>query len=107
MTKNEIYAYAEDKAKELGYKPGDKIKPIIEKLGGVIVYQSYTKWLENDSPIIEIRGENDFTVYVTIFTGPLRDNWTMAAALGYYFLHIKMNDYPITILKHGIKKNIG
>ena len=56
-------------AKKLGYEPGGDLLPIVERLGGKIEVRSWKRPPEDGS--IKVEGPNDFTIYLSPYTGPL------------------------------------
>ncbi|MQX36872.1 ImmA/IrrE family metallo-endopeptidase [Roseospira navarrensis] len=86
LTKNSVEKLAESVAKQVGYDIGGNLEDIVEKLGGDIQYKDF--WNENtDSGSTEIRGERDFTIFLSWDTSQTRDRFTLAHELGHYVLH--------------------
>ncbi|WP_282295747.1 ImmA/IrrE family metallo-endopeptidase [Stenotrophomonas sp. PS02289] len=84
----DVSALAASAARELGFCPGDPIEPIVEKLGGEIVYGDLTDD-ESDSGSIRIE-PSKFVINIPLNTSPLRDRFTIAHELGHYVLHYLM-----------------
>jgi hypothetical protein len=100
-SKSAIEDFAVVAARHVGFFPGERIDPIVTNLGGQLVYQEMDDWLESESGSIVVRGVRDFTIYLSEFTGPLRDRFTIAHELGHYFLHSEMGKNPIRVARNG------
>lgn len=89
-------------AAKLGYQPGSSLDDIVRLLGGSIEVHP---WRASDSSradgSIEVRGPGDFTVFLSPFTGELRDRFTIAHELGHYFLHSQVGKRRIRIDNEG------
>lgn len=83
MSVQQVQALAEHVARELGYAPGDDLHPIVEGMGGSIVY---TDSHRGHSGSIEIK-DNKFEIRISTETGILRDRFTIAHELGHLVLH--------------------
>lgn len=44
---------------------------------------------------LEVRGKDDWTIYLASHTGPLQDRFTLAHEIGHYVLHSKMGNQPL------------
>lgn len=66
-------------------------KPLLQKLlertGGKVVVVDDPTAQEAEGGSLEIRGKNDYTVFLSPFTTPLRDNFTLGHEIGHYILH--------------------
>lgn len=90
----DVSALAADVARELGFGPGETIEPIVERLGGEIVYGDLG---EDDSDSGSIRIEpSKFTINIPLNTSPLRDRFTIAHELGHYVLHYLLHNRKAT-----------
>jgi predicted transcriptional regulator len=99
-TEAQISQVAEQVAKKLGFKPGDDIRKFAEeKLGATIVVDDWRQ--PAPSGMIEVRGPRNFTIWLSPYTAPLRDVFTIAHELGHYFLHSKIGLHPITVNREG------
>lgn len=87
-------------ADKLAYQRGDDLEPLVKRLGGRIEFQQLADWV-GDVDEIEVRGPSDFTIYLSHFSGPLRDRFTVAHELGHYFLHSSMGEQPVRVRRHG------
>ncbi|WP_130472499.1 ImmA/IrrE family metallo-endopeptidase [Candidatus Magnetaquicoccus inordinatus] len=85
-TSKQIEQFAEQIAERLGYRPGDDLIPLVQRLGGRIEYQELQE-LERDDGSIRVNGSRDFVIKLASFTGPMRDRFTIAHELGHFFLH--------------------
>jgi Zn-dependent peptidase ImmA (M78 family) len=60
---------------------------------------------ESEGGSLVIREESDFTIALSPFTTPLRDNFTIAHELGHYFLHYYLQTprpkTPISFTRYG------
>ena len=91
---------AEEIATELGFKPGSDIKAFVEnKLGGTVEVDDW----RDPAPtgMIQVRGPGDFTIWLSPYTGPARDTFTIAHELGHYFLHSKAGKLQIEVKREG------
>ncbi|MEX2581150.1 MAG: ImmA/IrrE family metallo-endopeptidase [Verrucomicrobiales bacterium] len=87
-------------AGKLDYKAGDELIPIVtERLGGKVEFRSWKEGRVDGA--IHVRGPRDFTIFLSPFTGPLRDRFTIAHELGHYFLHSLVGEKPIKINREG------
>src|SRR4051812_8147750 len=86
-SKPEIERVAESIAKKLGHKPGEDLAPVVKHLGGQIGYKDFWAEANAQSGSVEIRGKDDFTIYLATDTTPERDRFTVAHELGHYILH--------------------
>lgn len=75
-------------ASKLGYNGGAPLPPIVHKLGGRIIYQSFDKLV--DASIL-VRGLRDFDIFLPDETSPTRDRFSIAHELGHYVLHFPIN----------------
>ena len=96
----QIGGVAEEIAKKLGFKPGDDIKAFVEnKLGGTVEVDDW----RNPAPTgeIQVRGPGRFTIWLSPYTAPARDVFTIAHELGHYFLHSKIGKRAIEVKREG------
>ncbi|WP_082684412.1 ImmA/IrrE family metallo-endopeptidase [Aureimonas ureilytica] len=90
LSKAAVQEFAENAARNLGFKPGDAIEPLIEKLGGRIVFYTPVDELTGIPESISVEPSGKFTIYLTSLTSAKRDRFTIAHELGHYLLH-----YPL------------
>ena len=114
-----VFRSAEKYALEVGFLPGDRIEPLISRLGGSIVYLGV---LDRPDGLNEIHGPKalkrphgneahdgslfvdgprDFRILVSAFTGPERDRFTIAHELGHYVLHSSCGQRRIRASRFG------
>jgi predicted transcriptional regulator len=94
---------AEKIASKLGFEPGNDIKAFVEtKLGGEVKVDDW----RDPAPtgMIQVRGPGDFTIWLSPYTGPTRDVFTIAHELGHYFLHSKAGRTPIEVKREGTNR---
>ena len=94
-----IEKLASDIARKLGYQAGDNLEEVVEKLGGEVISRSWKEAPADGS--IHVFGEGRFHIFLSPYTGPLRDRFTIAHELGHYFLHSLAGKKPITINREG------
>ncbi|WP_204313612.1 ImmA/IrrE family metallo-endopeptidase, partial [Stenotrophomonas maltophilia] len=81
----DVSALAADVATKLGFVLGGPIEPIVERMGGQIVYGELAEGdLESGSISIE---PGKFTINIPLNTSPQRDRFTIAHELGHFVLH--------------------
>lgn len=79
----------------------DPLQKFIKSIGGRIHYQDSADFMTSESGSIAVQGRNDFDVYLSAFTGPLRDRFTLAHELGHYFIHSNQGVTPIRASRRG------
>jgi len=82
-------------------KNEDPLSEFVTKLGGNIYYQNPSDLAASESGSIKVWEQNNFEIYLSTFTGPLRDRFTIAHELGHYFLHSKQGEIPIRASRKG------
>lgn len=101
LVRGDVSVMAESAARQLDYKPGDSLEPVVDQLGGQIVYSDETDELANSGSIRIAPGS--FLISLPLDSGPLRDRFTIAHELGHYFLHYlypnQVHDAGITHLR--------
>ncbi len=110
-SRKSIESYAEKAAETLGYTPGGDLEAAVQKVGGRI----HHKWLslrevcpdwvipekipnlatEHHSGIVLVKGPHDFDIFLSPYTGELRDRFTIAHELAHYFLHSRQGVVPL------------
>jgi Zn-dependent peptidase ImmA (M78 family) len=103
-TKDEVQKFASDAAKKLGYSAGGDIEKIIEGMGGKVKRTDWASARETGS--LEVTGEEDFTIYLSPYSGERRARFTMAHELGHYILHSDLGKHPIVIKRDGENNRI-
>ena len=92
--------YAEAVAEQAKHRPGDDVRRVVEKFGGRIVYHDIVDWPSEDGSIF-VHDPNDFDVLLARYTGPVRDQFTIAHELGHYFLHARQGEVRIIAHRRG------
>ncbi len=87
LSKSEIEQIAVAFADRVGFKPGDDLKEVVDRMGGCISYLDWEDWLAHDHDTILIEGPRKFTIKLLGVDGGLRNNFTIAHELGHYLLH--------------------
>jgi hypothetical protein len=87
IPKATVYEIAEQIANSRGYRPGDDLHDIVSSLGGKIKVSDNWDSISAESGSIEIDSIGQFTIFISAFTHPLRDRFTIAHELGHYMLH--------------------
>ena len=50
--------------------------------------------------MFEVKGERDFIIYLSDFTGLVKDRFTIAHELGHYVMHSEMGKTPVAVARH-------
>jgi hypothetical protein len=98
LSRRDIDNIASKVVKISNFQPGGDLFAVVDKLRGKI------EWDENEQHehgSIDVRGKNDFTIYLPTFTGPLRDRFTIAHEIGHYVLHSRLGQKPIRVPRSG------
>jgi Zn-dependent peptidase ImmA (M78 family) len=80
------------------------LEETVEALGGTIDVTDDPDELERDSGSLVIKNENEFTIWLSPYTSPLRDNFTIAHETGHLFLHYDSKshrDQPVIFRRSG------
>jgi len=96
-SKNAIDSLAAELAEALDFQPGGSLEQLVDKLGGRIHYQDLDDWRNSSDGSVVVKGKHDFDIYLSNFTGPLRDRFTIAHELGHYILHSKLGEKQIKV----------
>lgn len=92
-TNETIEAFASTFRRKLGIAPEDRIAAsgrlleCVEKTGGTISIVDSPASYETEGGSLVIRGPHDYTIHLSPYTTPLRDNFTIGHELGHYVLH--------------------
>ena len=100
LTRSDIERIATSVASQLGYLPGQDLQPLIRRIGGDIEVAPDEDGASL-SGSIDVRGPSDFTIYLPLHTGRLRDRFTIAHELGHLVLHYV---YPNAAKQAGIER---
>ncbi|WGS85729.1 ImmA/IrrE family metallo-endopeptidase [Methylomonas sp. UP202] len=87
LPRSAINKFSKEVIKHFNYNPGDDLLPIVQTLGGCIIYDDLWGLKESDSGSIVIEKPNDFRIILANHTSQLRDRFTICHELGHYFLH--------------------
>lgn len=79
----------------------DPLSRFVRELGGRIHYQNPTDFAVSESGSIKVWGTNNFDIYLSTFTGPLRDRFTLAHELGHYFVHSGQGEIALRAARRG------
>ncbi|WP_036040462.1 ImmA/IrrE family metallo-endopeptidase [Leptospira alstonii] len=101
LSKQAIFATAESIAQKLKYHAGTDLEPVIQDLGGKIYYVSLEEWYDTQDASIRVYDKNKFEIYISNFTGPLRNRFSLAHELGHYFLHSSEGQKQIVAARSG------
>lgn len=101
FTKEHVYQLAEAYADEVGFLPGDRIEPLIQRLGGVIEYLPAAASLSATDGSLYVHGPGSFRIIVSALTGAERDRFTIAHELGHYVLHSQRGERRVTAARYG------
>lgn len=81
------------------------LNKIVDLTGGTVEVVEDPSQQEVDGGSLVIRGKSDYSICLSPYTTPLRDNFTIAHELGHYFLHffLKMPapDVPLCFTRYG------
>ncbi|OCI91569.1 hypothetical protein A6U85_24115 [Agrobacterium sp. 13-626] len=86
-SKDQIHAFAESLAQQLGFGPGDDVEPLIRRLGGKIEVKNPLNYPGQFPESIIVKSSTDFTIFVPSLTSVERDRFTIAHELGHLALH--------------------
>lgn len=99
QSREDIEALASQIAEKLSLRPGCDLRPVVERLGGKLEVHPWDEPEQAGS--VEVRGPENFTIYLSPFTGHYRDRFTIAHELGHYFLHSLVGKHHIRIAREG------
>lgn len=89
LPKQQVHAFAEAVAVELGYNPGEPLDILLNRIGGRLAYRDlFDATMNADS--IKVDPVGTFTIFVSGLTSDVRDRFTIAHELGHYFLHFPL-----------------
>ncbi|MEW6139775.1 MAG: ImmA/IrrE family metallo-endopeptidase [Thermodesulfobacteriota bacterium] len=75
-------------------RAGEMVRWTTEKLGGEIKVSEDPSKLEEESGSLAIYRKGRFVIFLSPYTSPLRDNFTIAHEIGHYFLHFDHKNQP-------------
>ena len=81
------------------------VRRLVELTGGEIEVVEDPSDQEFDGGSLVIHGDRDYTIFLSPYTTPLRDNFTVAHELGHYILHFFLAEdraaTPIRFTRYG------
>lgn len=87
-----IESIADDFRKEINFHIGDRIEPLIYRLGGLVKYEA----IDNDNKIaLTVYSKNNFEISVSAYLGAERFRFWLAHQLGHYVLHSNFGEKSI------------
>lgn len=100
-----IESYAEQISRKFGItkfaESNDPLVQLTAQLGGEIHYEDPDDCVRTEDGSIIVHGPNRFEVFISNFTGPLRDRFTLAHELGHYFLHSRQGQTRLKAARRG------
>ncbi|WP_135080076.1 ImmA/IrrE family metallo-endopeptidase [Terasakiella sp. SH-1] len=100
LSKKETLNLAAQVAERLGYTPGESLLPIIEELGGEIIYVSDGTINETQDGSIVIDEDGKFKIFLADDVGRNRQRFTIAHELGHLVLHYILNEEKQAMKAH-------
>jgi len=88
-------------AQESDFLPGDRIEPLVARLGGTLHYLTHRDSIEAEDGSLVVRGPAQFAIYISAFTGVERNRFTIGHELGHYVLHSKCGQVLIQAARFG------
>lgn len=95
----EVQRFASEAAKRLGYKAGDDIEKIVERLGGRVSTSDWASAANTGS--ITVRGPRDFHIALSPLSGERRSRFTIAHELAHYILHAQAGKKRLSVRRDG------
>jgi Zn-dependent peptidase ImmA (M78 family) len=81
------------------------LKELVKRTKGEVVVVEDPSVQEANGGSLVIRGERDYTIFLSPYTTPLRDNFTIAHELGHYVLHFfpqkEVAELPMSFTRYG------
>lgn len=112
-TYDTIEQIAETFRSRFGIKPEEKLGgssrllELVSKTGGKVGILNQPAAYEADGGSLVIRGPNQYTIFLSPYTTPLRDNFTIAHELGHFVLHYVLRrtelegELPLRFARYG------
>lgn len=91
--KHELTAFAEN--------DNDPLLNFVAALGGSVNYEDPDDIVRHEDGSIVVHEPCHFDIYLSRFTGLLRDRFTVAHELGHYFLHSAQGETPLKATRKG------
>lgn len=106
LPRSQINSFSKAVIKHFNYGPGDDLLPIVQALGGCIIYDDLWGLKESDSGSVVIEKASDFRIVLANHTSQLRDRFTICHELGHYFLHYLLSEdkTPMRAARYGQNK---
>lgn len=95
----DVQKFASDAARELGFKPGDNIVRLVERLGGRVTKSDWQSARETGSMVVH--GPREFEISLSPMSGDRRNRFTIAHELAHYILHAKAGKQPLYVRRDG------
>lgn len=70
---------------------GEKLKWLIALLGGKVEIADLSDGIAEEGGSLVVRQDKSFAIYLSPYTSPLRDNFTLAHELGHFILHCDLD----------------
>ena len=99
--KKEIYSIAEKFYEYYNLKPAFNIFELANNLGAEIISQDIDEFAQSQDGSIKVEEKGKFKIYISKYTGPLRDRFTIAHELGHYVLHSDYGKKKIKAARSG------
>jgi Zn-dependent peptidase ImmA (M78 family) len=96
-----IEAFATKFAHSMGYAPGDDLDPIVERLGGKIVYKGFADLDDSAEASVRVWETGKFEIVLPDYTSPARDRFSIAHEIGHYVLHYPLVKAPMVAARYG------
>lgn len=92
--RRELELLAAAAAYEWQYRVGDSLPELVRRLGGRIRYVNIFR-VEANVQTLTVWGPRDFTILLSDYTSPRRDNFTIAHELGRYYVESQQGAIPM------------
>lgn len=101
-SKSVIEPFAAKFAKDVGFSAKSGIEPVVERLGGKIIYQSFGDLSQSVEESIRVYDTNRFEIFLPDYTSAERDRFSIAHEIGHYILHFPMDrTKPMVAARYG------
>lgn len=103
LPRSEINKISKAVIMHFNYKAGDDLLPIVQALGGCIIYDDLWELKESDSGSVVIESPTEFRIILANHTSRLRDRFTICHELGHFFLHylLPKKQTPMRAARYG------
>ncbi len=96
-----VEAFAAKFAQSVGYAPGDELDPIVERLGGTIVYKGFADLGDSADASVRVWETGKFEIVLPDYTSLARDRFSIAHEIGHYVLHYPLVKEPMVAARYG------